>query len=152
MADSKAIVIALSAVAAVGAILGLVSIVLDWIVFYGYGFTGWDFIDGALDHLNGFDKDTYVAYLPMVVPIFAVIGLLGAVVSFLKRGKSGAAMMVVSGLAILVATIMFMTYSYTIPFFNETISFMDYVDVGTYLAVVSGALLTVGGIGVAIKN
>ena len=124
------------ALAAIGGVIGVIGVFLAWFdLGYGLEVTGWDFIDSMIES-ETLDVEGYPVYMPAVVMVFSVIGLIGA-----AAGSKGAA--VFSGILVLAAFVLFAMYSW--EGFITTIHMYDYLGIGAYMAAASGFILIVAG-------
>jgi len=148
MTTNNSIGTAFSAVALIGACIGIISIILAWITvsifFYTESQTGLDLVKNAFDDLS--QKDVYVLFMPLVVALLSISGLIGAALSFSKPKKGRGIQITVSGVGVLIAFIIFATYK------SGFIEMSDLLGTGAYLAAVGGILLMVGGVGIAATS
>ena len=124
-----------------GGLIGIVGVFLAWIDLGGiYSVSGWEIIRESLDNpsLSGISDD-YVKWMPLIVLVFSVIGLLCGIASAAKPNKVVGAGTILCGIFAIIAVIVFWTYSWG-PFHMS-----DYIGTGVYLAAAGGALLVIFG-------
>ncbi len=148
MVDIRAKSSIYSIIVLIGAIIGIAGIFLAWfqadVMVTTISSSGWDIIQNAIDK-GDFDlSDGYYRWMPLIVLVFAVIAALNSLVSIARPGRTGGIIAVISGLLMIIAAILFITYSETdlgVTWFKMS----DYLGVGVYLAIVAGALSLIFG-------
>jgi len=128
-----------SLIVIIGAIIGIVSVFIAWFSVTDFGFTmsltGWDICSRS----NGFGSGEYVVWMPLVALIFSVVALLSGLVYLVVKQKVICVVSIVSGILIIVAAILFISYS------SYGVHMWDYLGIGTYLAIISGLLVIIFG-------
>jgi len=125
----------------VGGLIGIIAVFLAWIdvdfgIFGSYTVSGWEIVRESLeDPALGDISESYVQWMPLIVLIFSVVGLLIGLTALLKPRKEMGAGAIVCGILAVIAGILFYTY--------ESIS--DVAGMGIYLAMVAGIVMVIFG-------
>jgi len=131
MSDSK--VNTFSLLLVIGAIVGLISIFLEWDSLFNK--TGLDFINDGLGH----GLDSISAFLAVITSIFALIcGLLTIFSKKKIQGIVGA----IFGFLILLAGLLFI-----VDLLASTNTVFSHLGIGVYVLLIAGALTVIGGLG-----
>jgi len=127
-----------SLIVIIGAIIGIASVFITWYSVSDFGFTysmtGWDIYSQGKDFNGG-----YFIWMPLLTLIFSVIALLSGLVYFAVRQKAINLISILFGILIIVAAILYATYS------SDGDSLYNYLGIGVYLAIISGLLVIISG-------
>jgi len=146
MANFKATTSIYAIIVVLGAIAGIVGVFMAWYGGSSLSLTGWDLIRWVTDDISVIEhiKDIYVLYMPLIVLIFCVGGLLSGLITILRPGRIGGGGAAVCGLFALIAAIVFM---WKLDFTTELFG------IGLYLAAVAGVLMLIfGALVISSKN
>ena len=145
MADFKARTSIFAIIVLLAGIIGAVSVFLTWMDFFGIATaSGWELFRNAYDSISsgGFDlgdfKNTYPAYMPLVVLIFSIGGLLSGLFTVVKPGRAGGGGATVCGVLIFIAAIVYIWY------LNDKL-ISDFVGTGAYIAAAAGVIMLIFG-------
>jgi len=130
MSDSK--VNTFSLLLVIGAIVGLISIFLEWDSLFDK--TGLDFINDGLGH----GLDSISAFLAVITSVFALIcGLLTIFSKKKIQGIVGA----IFGFLMLLAGLLFI-----VDLLASTNTVFSHLGIGVYVLLIAGALTVIGGL------
>jgi len=130
MSDSK--VNTFSLLLLIGAIIGLISIFLEWDSLFNK--TGLDFINDGLGH----GLDSISAFLAVITSAFALIcGLLTLFSKKKIQGVVGA----IFGFLMLLAGLLFI-----VDLLASTNTILDHLGIGVFVLIVGGVLSVIGGV------
>ena len=140
MTDFKALSSIYSILILIGGLIGVLAVFLAWIdingIFISYTWSGWEIIRESINNpALGDISDSYAQWMPLIVLIFSVVGLLIGLTALLKPRKEVGAGAIVCGILVVIAGILFYTY--------ESIS--NYAGTGIYLAIVAGIVMVIFG-------
>jgi hypothetical protein len=129
-----------SVIALIAGIVGIAAVFMVWMD--SFSLTGWEIIREAVDD-STINSDDYFRWMPLVVLVFSVIGILNSLASVARPGKVGGMVAVISGLLIVIATILFASYTYEVLFFEFRM--YDYLGIGVYVSAIAGIIMLIFG-------
>ncbi|MDR2699176.1 MAG: hypothetical protein LBB30_05840 [Candidatus Methanoplasma sp.] len=137
MANVKSTTSIYAIIVVLGALAGIIGVFMAWFDFIG-SFTGWDCIKLVTEDISVIEyfKEIYPLYMPLIVLVFSVFGLLSGLITILKPGRIGGGGAAFCGILVLIAAIVFM---WKLDFTTEIFG------IGLYLAAVAGALMFIFG-------
>jgi len=135
MVDIKAKSSIFSIIILILGLIGIISVFMAWLDF-GFGITmsGWE----VFNDLN-ISGAPYIIWMPLVVLIFSIIALIIGLIGIIKPMKEMGAGVIVSGILLVIAAILFYTYS------EDGDKMSELVGIGLWLALIIGVLLIVFG-------
>ncbi|MDR0309508.1 MAG: hypothetical protein LBH88_01955 [Candidatus Methanoplasma sp.] len=141
MTDFKAKSSIYSIMIMIGGLIGIIAVFMAWIdidfgILGSYTMSGWEITTESLKNPSlGNIDDNYVRWMPLLVLIFSVVGLLIGLTALLKPRKEIGAGAVVCGILAILAGILF--------YINDNLS--DVIGLGVFIAMAAGVLLVITG-------
>ena len=136
MVDIKAKSSIFSIIILIVGLIGIISVFMAWFDFYGFTKSGWEIFN------ESGSGDPYVMYMPVIVLAFSIIAMIIGLIGLIKPMKEMGAGVIVSGILVVIAAILYYTYSET---GLTTIKMGDYAGIGLWLAMIAGILLIIFG-------